>query len=40
MVYVLNIQGEPLMPCKPAKARKLLNKNLARNDIVKEGDFL
>ena len=30
MVYVLNIQGEPLMPCKPAKARKLLNKNLAK----------
>ena len=37
MVYVLNIQGEPLMPCKPAKARKLLNKNLAK--IVKREPF-
>ena len=24
MVYVLNIHGQPLMPCKEAKARKLL----------------
>lgn len=24
MVYVLNIKGKPLMPCKEAKARKLL----------------
>ena len=38
MVYVLNIQGEPLMPCKPAKARKLLNKNLAR--VVKREPFM
>ena len=37
MVYVLNIQGEPLMPCKPAKARKLLNKNLAK--VVKREPF-
>ena len=37
MVYVLNIQGEPLMPCKPAKARKLLNKNRAK--IVKREPF-
>lgn len=37
MVYVLNIQGEPLMPCKPAKARKLLNKNLAK--IIKREPF-
>lgn len=37
MVYVLNIQGEPLMPCKPAKARKLLNKNLAK--MVKREPF-
>ena len=29
MVYVLNMQGEPLMPCKEAKARKLLRDNLA-----------
>ena len=25
MVYVLNIKGQPIMPCKEAKARKLLN---------------
>lgn len=37
MVYVLNIQGEPLMPCKPAKARKLLNKNLAK--VIKREPF-
>lgn len=37
MVYVLNIQGKPLMPCKPAKARKLLNKNLAK--VVKREPF-
>ena len=37
MVYVLNIQGEPLMPCKSAKARKLLNKNLAK--VVKREPF-
>ena len=24
MVYVQNVHGEPLMPCKEAKARKLL----------------
>jgi len=29
MVYVLNIKGEPLMPCKNAKARKLLRDNKA-----------
>ncbi|NLZ81390.1 MAG: HNH endonuclease, partial [Clostridiales bacterium] len=29
MVYVINMQGEPLMPCKEAKARKLLKNNLA-----------
>lgn len=29
MVYVLNTQGEPIMPCKEAKARKLLKNNLA-----------
>lgn len=29
MVYVLNIQGNPLMPCKETKARKLLRDNLA-----------
>jgi hypothetical protein len=26
MIYVINIQGKPLMPCKSAKARKLLKQ--------------
>lgn len=30
MVYVLNIEGQPLMPCKEAKARKLLKQNKAK----------
>lgn len=30
MVYVLNIQGNPLMPCKEAKARRLLKNSLAK----------
>lgn len=30
MVYVLNIEGKPLMPCKEAKARKLLKQNKAK----------
>lgn len=30
MVYVLNIDGVPLMPCKKAKARKLLRDGKAR----------
>ena len=29
MVYVLNMRGEPLMPCSPAKARKLLKDKKA-----------
>ena len=29
LVYVLNKNGNPLMPCKPAKARKLLRKGKA-----------
>jgi N6-L-threonylcarbamoyladenine synthase len=37
MVYVLNIQGNPLMPCGSAKARKLLRDNLAR--VVKRTPF-
>ena len=37
MVYVLNIQGEPIMPCKEAKARKLLRDNLAI--VVKREPF-
>lgn len=30
MVYVLNKQGKPIMPCKEAKARKLLKQNKAK----------
>lgn len=30
MVYVLNKQSKPIMPCKEAKARKLLKQNKAR----------
>ena len=30
MIYVLNIEGKPLMPCKEAKARKLLKQNKAK----------
>jgi hypothetical protein len=37
MVYVINIKGEPLMPCKEAKARKLLRDNLAA--VVKREPF-
>ena len=29
-VYVVNQNGNPLMPCKPAKARKLLREGLAK----------
>lgn len=37
MIYVLNIEGKPLMPCKEAKARKLLKQNKAK--IVKREPF-
>jgi hypothetical protein len=37
MVYVLNIKGKPLMPCKPAKARKLLRDKKAK--VVKREPF-
>lgn len=37
MVYVLNMQGQPLMPCKESKARKLLRDNLAI--VVKREPF-
>lgn len=37
MVYVLNIKGQPIMPCKEAKARKLLKNNLAI--LVKKEPF-
>ena len=37
MVYVLNIQGKPLMPCKKAKARKLLKQGKAK--VIKKEPF-
>jgi RRXRR protein/HNH endonuclease len=37
MIYVLNIQGNPIMPCKEAKARKLLRNNLAK--VIKRTPF-
>lgn len=37
MVYVLNTEGKPLMPCKEAKARKLLKENKAK--IYKKEPF-
>ena len=36
-VYVINKNGQPLMPCKPQKARKLLKANKAR--VVKYEPF-
>lgn len=36
-VYVLNQHGEPLMPCKPRKARKLLEQGKAK--VVKRTPF-
>lgn len=37
LVYVLNKDSKPLMPCKPSKARKLLKENKAK--IVKREPF-
>ena len=37
LVYVLNIKGKPLMPCKAAKARKLLRAGRAK--VVKRTPF-
>lgn len=37
MVYVLNVDGSPLMPCKQAKARKLLRDNKAK--VIKREPF-
>ena len=37
MVYVISIEGEPLMPCKPAKARHLLRDGKAK--VVKREPF-
>ena len=36
-VYVLNMHGEPLMPCSPRKARLLLKEGKAR--VVKRTPF-
>ena len=30
LVYVLNKEGKPLMPCSPSKARKLLKQGKAK----------
>ena len=35
--FVLKRNGQPLMPCKPAKARKLLNAGKAK--VVKRNPF-
>lgn len=37
LVYVINKQGEPLMPCKPQKAKRLLKENKAK--VVKREPF-
>ena len=37
-VYVLNMHGEPLMPCSPRKARLLLREGKAR--VVKRTPFV
>jgi len=37
LVYILNQNGEPLMPCKPSRARKLLRQNKAK--VVKLEPF-
>ena len=37
LVYVINKHGEPLMPCKPSKARKLLKQKKAK--IIKKEPF-
>lgn len=37
-VYVINKNGQPLMPCKPQKARKLLKEGKAT--VVKHEPFI
>lgn len=37
LVYIINQNGNPLMPCKPSKARKLLKQNKAK--VVKVEPF-
>ena len=36
-VYVLNKHGQPLMPCSPAKARRLLEAGKAK--VIKRTPF-
>ena len=38
LVYILNQNGKPLMPCKPSKAKKLLKQNKAK--VVKTEPFV
>lgn len=37
LVYILNKEGKPLMPCKPSKARKLLNNFKAK--VIRKEPF-
>lgn len=37
LIYVINLNGKPLMPCKPSKARKLLRQGKAK--IIKYSPF-
>jgi hypothetical protein len=37
LVFVLNQQGKPLMPCKPSKAKKLLREGKAK--VIKKTPF-
>ena len=37
LVFVLNQEGKPLMPCKPSKAKKLLREGKAK--VVKRTPF-
>ena len=37
LVYVVNLHGEPLMPCKPSKARRLLKQKKAK--VIKREPF-
>ena len=37
LVFVINKENRPLMPCKPSKARKLLKEGKAK--VIKETPF-
>ena len=37
LVYIVNSHGEPLMPCKPSKARRLLKQKKAK--VIKKEPF-